>query len=404
MKITYPRPNNEAARALAVMELDVDYTDLADMFKDLTRLAARIAGTEISLVNLIDTYTQWTIANHGLEIEQMPREDSVCTYTIAAPESFEIKMLSEDERFQDKFYVSGEPYLNYYFGIPLKTSNGLNLGALCVMDKQPKQISPEKVELLKIVANEIANRLVSLKSLQDLRNQVKAAQQAKEKVAHDIRGPLGGIINLAQLLASEGKSYKIDEVIEFMQMIYKAGNSLLDLSTEILSNEDKSAQQKSDILTLQQFSDKLNRLYQPQALNKEIKLSINIAPHAASVQFPKNKLLQIAGNLITNAIKFTGNQGLVMVDLDAQQSKDALQLFINISDTGVGMDTVAIDEILSGEKESDMGTAGEAGYGFGLPLVKRLVESLNGSMAIQSEQGKGTKFIVNINYNNPKES
>lgn len=398
MKITYPRPNNEAARAMAVMELDLDYTELSDMFKDLARLAARIAGTEISLVNLIDTYTQWTIANHGLAIEQMAREDSVCTYTITTPESFEIKMLSKDERFQDKFYVSGDPYLNYYFGIPLKTSHGLNLGALCVMDKQPKDISPEKIELLKIVANEIANRLLSLKTLQDLRNQVKAAKQAKQKVAHDIRGPLGGIINLAQLLATEGKTYQIDEVIDFVQMIYKAGHSLLDLSTEILHNEDRNAQQKSDTLTLQQFKEKLIRLYEPQALNKQIQLSVQIADNADQFQFPKNKLLQIAGNLITNAIKFTDNEGKVSVLLNAQKTSEQEQLYITISDTGIGMDAAAVDEILNGVKDSDMGTAGEAGYGFGLPLVKRLVESLDGKMTIESALGKGTTFQITIAY------
>lgn len=397
MKIRYPQPSNEAARAMAVMELDLDYTELADMFKDLTRLAARIANTEISLVNLIDTYTQWTIANHGLAIDQMPREDSVCTYTITTPESFEVKMLSKDERFQDKFYVSGDPYLNYYFGIPLKTSQGLNLGALCVMDKQPKDISPEKIELLKIVANEIANRLLSLKALQDLRNQVKASDLARQKAAHDIRGPLGGIINLAQLLASDGKSYQIDEVIEFVQMIYKAGNSLLELSNEILTQHDKTAILQADTLTLQQFSEKLNRLYQPQALNKGVTLNIEVAT-ASAHRFPKNKLLQIAGNLITNAIKFTDAGGHVKASINATQDDRAQELHIRITDTGIGMNAQALAAIQSGEKNSDTGTAGETGFGFGLPLVQKLVADLQGQLQIQSIPDQGSIFDVRIPY------
>ncbi|MFX8933892.1 hypothetical protein ABTN02_19410, partial [Acinetobacter baumannii] len=90
----YPIPSNEAERLWVLSEFDIDYTEVSDVFKDLTRLAAKIAGTEISLINLIDTYTQWTISNYGLPIEQMDREDSVCQYTIAQPESFELKKLS----------------------------------------------------------------------------------------------------------------------------------------------------------------------------------------------------------------------------------------------------------------------------------------------------------------------
>jgi hypothetical protein len=77
-------------------------------------LAAKIAGTKISLINLIDTYTQWTVANFGLPIEQMGRDESVCQYTILNNESFEVKSLSSDDRFKDKFYVVDNPNLEYY--------------------------------------------------------------------------------------------------------------------------------------------------------------------------------------------------------------------------------------------------------------------------------------------------
>lgn len=77
-----PIPDNENSRVFELSELDLDYTDLKDHFHNLTKLAARVAGNEISLLNLIDSFTQWSVANYGLEIEQMPREESVCQYTI----------------------------------------------------------------------------------------------------------------------------------------------------------------------------------------------------------------------------------------------------------------------------------------------------------------------------------
>lgn len=139
-----PIPQNEDERVWALTELDIDYSDTSDLLKDLVELAAKIAGTKISLINLIDTYTQWTVANFGLPIDQIKREDSVCQYTITQDGSFEVKSLSADERFKDKFYVVDDPNLEYYFGIPLATQDGLNLGALCVLDTSVKTLSPEK--------------------------------------------------------------------------------------------------------------------------------------------------------------------------------------------------------------------------------------------------------------------
>lgn len=139
-----PIPQNEDERVWALTEFDIDYSDTSDLLKDLVELAAKIAGTKISLINLIDTYTQWTVANFGLPIDQIKREDSVCQYTITQDGSFEVKSLSADERFKDKFYVVDDPNLEYYFGIPLATQDGLNLGALCVLDTSVKTLSPEK--------------------------------------------------------------------------------------------------------------------------------------------------------------------------------------------------------------------------------------------------------------------
>ena len=153
-----PIPKNEDERVWALTEYDIDYSDTASLLKDLVELAAKIAGTKISLINLIDTYTQWTVANFGLPLEQMSREDSVCQYTIINNDGFEVKSLSSDDRFKDKFYVVDNPNLEYYFGIPLATAEGYNLGALCVLDTAAKELSPEKVELLKIVAKEVVNR------------------------------------------------------------------------------------------------------------------------------------------------------------------------------------------------------------------------------------------------------
>jgi len=68
---------NEFKCILELSEYDLDYSSLDDHFKELSSLAASVAGTDISLVNVIDSYTQWTGSKHGLGIDSMPREESV---------------------------------------------------------------------------------------------------------------------------------------------------------------------------------------------------------------------------------------------------------------------------------------------------------------------------------------
>lgn len=385
--------DKEFNRVLELAEFDLDYSSLNDHFKDLSKLAARVAGTDISLVNIIDSYTQWTVSKHGLDIDSMPREESVCQHTILNGDHLEIKDLSKDDRVKNKFYVTGDPHLRYYFGLPLKSSEGNNLGALCVLDTEEKDLSPEKIELLKIIANEIVSRLENTKEVGKLQSKIKDLTETQRKVSHDIRGPLGGIIGLSELIKEKGKENKIDEILEMMDLIKQGGKSILELAEEILGSSDEKQPGQNEF-NLKTFKRKLEQLYLPQAKTKGVELNVEISEKHVDVPFLKNKLIQITGNLISNAIKFTPKDGRVTVAILLDNNENDKTLHVNVMDTGVGIDENQLAEIQNGEVESTNGTSGERGYGFGLSLVKHLVENLNGSLQIQSEVGKGTTFNV----------
>ncbi|CAM3671857.1 GAF domain-containing sensor histidine kinase [Mucilaginibacter galii] len=396
-----PMPANELERLKTLSDLDLDYSGLNDNLKSLSVLAAKIAGTDISMVNLIDSLTQWTIANHGLEIDQMDREDSVCQYTIVERDEFEVKDLSADIRFKDKFYVTDNPGLRYYYGVPLKANNGSHLGALCVLDTQTRQLTPEKVEMLKIIADEIVNRLNALRMLENLRTQVSEVNENQRRVAHDIRGPLGGIIGLARIISEQGEENTMDEVLEFINLIQKSGHSILELADEILSIDSRPKSQiaalGSDEFNQLALKEKLIKLYAPQAVNKKITFEIFTHADTQAIPFSKNKLLQIIGNIISNAMKFTPAGGKVTVNLGLEVVPQAHNtLKIQVTDTGVGISAEKIQQILEGKGETTNGTSGEQGYGFGLALVKHLIDGLKGTLQITSELGNGTTFIVSL--------
>lgn len=264
-----------------------------------------------------------------------------------------------------------------------------------MLDRELKDLSPEKVELLKIIADEIVNRLKAYKAIEALRNKVEQVQATQNKVVHDIRGPLGGIIGLAQIISEQGKDNKIEEVLEFINLIHKSGNSILELADEILSSEKKVGQELlGHELNLVAFKEKLDKLYIPQARSKNVSFQVNVDPNAAGVPFSKNKLLQISGNLISNAIKFTPTGGKVSVDLDLVVTETEKTLKIKVEDSGLGLASDKIYSILNGNAESEAGTDGEQGYGFGLGLVKYLIESLKGKFLITSLPGEGATFEV----------
>lgn len=399
MSQNHPIPANEMERLLALSEFDLDYTDLEKSFSDLTKLAAKVAGTHISLVNLIDSFTQWSVSSFGLDIKQIPREKSVCQYTIM-PENangFEVKDLSKDERFKDRDFVVQSPCLKYYYGIPLKLNDEIYLGALCVLDQEYKELSAEKKEMLEIIAGEVVNRIKIHYAIAKLKIKVQESTNVKNRVAHDIRGPIGGIIGLAEIIQAQGDDNKLEEVLGFISLIQKSGKSILELADEILTqNFDLSGQTKrapkDHEFTLLTLQDKLLDMFNPQAITKKVELQVSATSPHSEIPFPKNKILQILGNLISNSIKFTGEGGKVEVMLDMKVTDETKVLYLKVKDNGVGIPQEKITKILEGGTSSSNGTSGEKGYGFGLKLVNHLIKGLNGKLLLTSMVGQGAEF------------
>lgn len=391
-------PLNEYERLIELSALDLDYDGLREYLKDLTLLAARITHSEVSLVNLIDAYTQWTVADKGLDIRQMPREESVCTHTIAHNDNFEIRDLRRDGRFADKFYVADGPKLRYYFGVPLRTAAGANIGALCVLDPKPDKISPENEELLTMVADQVVRRLESLKQFKALQKEIVDLKASKQKVSHDIRSTLSGIIGISEILKEEFQAKHETEALELIQLIQQGGESLVELADSIMSEKEQQEPDDNQF-SCKTLSEKLKDLYLPQARAKGVTLEFRASDQSESVFFPKKYLLQIVGNLLSNSIKFTSNGGWgrVSIHVETQAETDTpSKLIVKVEDNGTGMPEARIQEILGGHAASESGTDEETGYGFGLTLVRCLLDQAGGRMDLQSKLGQGTVFTVEL--------
>lgn len=336
MSIKLPIPANEAERLMNLADLNVDFTDFNESFKGLTNLAAKIAGTEISLVNLIDTYTQWSVSNFGIDIQQMPREDSVCQYTIMGDDFFEVRNLSLDERFKDKDYVAGPLALNYYMGYPLKTDAGNNIGALCFLDKETKDFNDSQKEQLKLIANELVARLKTYKQFSLLQNKLAAQEILRKKLAHDIRGPLAGIIGLSQVIKDKGEKNRMSEVLEYVGLINTSSSGLLNATDEILLPEAADNEQPINFenYNLTALKSNLETLFKPQATKAGIHLSILADEATAHLAFGKNNTTFLASEMVAYMIRRTTKQGLLKVRLSLKYILDKGFLQISMSNAG----------------------------------------------------------------------
>lgn len=148
-------PDNDEQRIAELDSYKIVGITKQEEFDFLVNMAAQICGTPISLITLITKDKQWFLSSCGISGDQSSREDSFCGHTINTPEDvFIVEDSRTDIRFCDNPYVTGEPHVIFYAGIPLVNENGYALGSLCVIDSQPKKISEEKIDLLRKLARQ----------------------------------------------------------------------------------------------------------------------------------------------------------------------------------------------------------------------------------------------------------
>ncbi len=190
-----PRPANEAARLLDVADLEAFDRVTDDLLGAFIRVAADLVGVPICGVSLVGEHRQFFKALKGLEPGSLPRDSSFCAHAILNPqEVMVVSDLRADPRFSTNALVMGDPNLRFYAGAPLLGSRGNAVGTLCVLDRQPRSLTPQLVA-----------------RLQDLARGASAALSLRHAIGEVHRAartdPLTGLLNRAgmkEVLAREG--------------------------------------------------------------------------------------------------------------------------------------------------------------------------------------------------------
>ena len=438
----------DAARVAAVRSTGLARGESSPVLDRLTRLVSRVLGVPISLVTLVDEASQHFPGLTGLggwagDGRGTPMSHSFCQHVVTSGAELVVSDAAADPMGRDNLAYRELDVVGYA-GVPLTTSDGLRLGALCAIDHTPRQWSEEQLETLRELAvaamselelrravnalrerdsllqeqaeelhvqsEELSQRNAELEArnvelltvysaLDEERMLAEKANAAKSdflaRMSHELRTPLNAIIGFTKQVAKNRHGGLRAQDLVFLDRVANSGehllgliNSILDLS-KIESGKDELVIAPVDLAPLVR---EVAALLEGQPRADGVTLLSDIPDRAVPATTDGGKLRQVLINLAGNAIKFT-REGSVTISLTTRD--DGSPAAIVVRDTGIGIAPGRLAAIFEPFEQAERSTSTEfGGTGLGLAIARSLCERLGLSLEVSSEEGKGTEFRV----------
>ncbi len=389
-------PTNEEDRIHKLHSYDILDTPAEHTFDKIAILAAQIFDTPIAQVTFVDRERVFFKTNISpLAATEIARRDSFCSVAILNENVTLIENTLDIPELIDNPFVAMENGVRFYAGAPLRTTEGLQLGTLCVLDTQPRDVSPQQLKMLEtlssIVMDELELRLASRKAL-------RTQTDMMNRIVHDLKNPNTTISLSAELIKRKADDPKI--VADFADRIKTAANNvltnlnnLLDLS-QIENGSFRLNMSEVDILDTLTTVKKNFELIANQK-KQNIKISCNCR---SLILADATRLQDAFGNLLSNALKYANPDTAVHIYVKETENKEVL---IEFKDQGQGLLPEDMDRLfVKFAKLSATPTGKEHSNGIGLSIVKMLIELHKGKVWTESEgKDKGASFFILLPIN-----
>ena len=401
-------PENEVGRMHALSEYHILDTMAEQCLDDLVELASKICDAPVSIISLIDETRSWFKSSHGVPRGEVDRKYSICSHAILQKEIFIVEDTLLDERFNDNPVVQGELGVRFYAGAPLTTSDGFNLGTLCLVDSKPRTLSEDQYKALSVLAMQVVQQFELRKAnleIQRKNQELQYLNESKDKffsiIAHDLRAPFHGILGFSDVLETEIETLDeqgIRDIAGYLRSTAHATFKLLENLLQWAMSEGGAIVYNPQSINMPELMTDVCGILQAVAQKKNIQIECDIETDLhCFVDF--NMMLSVLQNLISNALKFTPHGGKIY--LTAHTTQDHVE--ISVRDTGVGMSDESFNNFNSRKQiRSEKGTDGEKGSGLGLLLCLQFIEKNHGSLSVKTEKGVGSTFVIhlpiNVNY------
>ncbi len=260
---------------------------------------------------------------------------------------------------------------------------------------------------LRSVDEEIRNEMKQKSLLEDALLQANRASKAKSvflsNMSHDIRTPMNAIVGFTSLAITH-IDHK-EQVESYLKKIMTSGNHLLSLINDVLDMsriESGKMRLEEKLCSLPDILHGLRSILQGEIRAKQLELYIDtVDVFDEEIYCDKLRLNQILLNLLSNAVKYTGAGGIVSMRITEKTGapNGCANYEFHIKDTGIGMSEEFVAHIFEPfERERNTTISGVQGTGLGMAITKNIVDMMNGSIEVKSEQGTGTEVIVSFTF------
>jgi len=336
--ISAPIPVNENERLADLYRYELLDSPYEEEFNDIVLLASKICNAPISLISLVDDNRQWFKAKVGLDTEQTDRNLSFCTHAMDHGDFMEVPDAMDDIRFYDNPLVTANPSIRYYAGVPLTTIKGYQLGTLCVIDTIPRKLGDEQAFALKVLATQIMKLIELRLRNKELAHLTETQNRIISIMAHDIRNPLVSLKSVIDL--KESDIINGEETGELLPMLGKQLERTISMVNNLVDWGKLQLHLKIKPIVLNALLIKCVHQLELGILLKQNRIINRIAKDII-VETDQHALEFIIRNLLSNANKFT-EAGSITISCKQMNNKT----YISIEDTGIGIDGHLVPTLL----------------------------------------------------------
>lgn len=183
-----PGPAYEAERIAALYQLQILDTEPEPDFDDIVALASQICETPMSVISFTDADRSWFKAGIGTSCPGIPREVSFSSHSLDSNGMVVVNDCSDDPRFENNPLVIGEYNIRFFAGVPLVNDEGYVLGMLCVLDREPRELSVQQVANLRILGKQVITLLklrLQIIKLKQAEEEARASEEQMNNIFHN---------------------------------------------------------------------------------------------------------------------------------------------------------------------------------------------------------------------------
>jgi signal transduction histidine kinase len=247
-------------------------------------------------------------------------------------------------------------------------------------------------ELLARVATHLALR----RSQEELRQTIRDKDKFFSIIAHDLRGPLGSFMSIAEYVSENISEIEIADLQTLFREMQHTGKGVYVLLENLLEwsrIQLGTIQYTPEVFDISSVMERTYNLLRSQSEQKQITLGVDRSH--VDVYADRNMISTVVRNLISNAIKYTPRDGRISVTI--MQRVDTRTVYVSVQDTGVGMDEKRLDGLFDiTQTKSTPGTEKEKGSGLGLILCRELVSLHGQELRVESKKGEGSTFTFTL--------